>query len=234
MPARATGVLTIAGHLTHYLDDLDLSRKDLAEMLGVSVRTVHNIEHGRKRVDRQILSQLANILNEHSQQYRRRGAALSLTEDHFISDPEAAANVFLHSIITNDCTPLFIGEEPVASANLRWIAPGKEESVPFAGDYQGWEIASLLERLHTSVDYGGIDGVKILRDLDNSIVIVRSISLFRHPVTQNELRFKAYVEIDVTGNQLGVIDSTYDSGLLAEFLRSGVAPKERKSGGLVW
>ena len=200
-------------------------------MLNVSVRTIHNIEHGRKRVDRRVLEQLAAVLNQTSQEYRRH-EPLSITANHFVRDPESAANVFLHSIVTNDCTPLFVGENPVAGPELRWIAPGDERFVAFAGDYHRWEIGTLLLRLHTTVDYGGINDVKILRDRDNSIVTVRAISLFRHPNTQSELRFKAYVDIDITGNQLGVIDSTYDSRLLAEFLQSGIAPKERKSGRL--
>ncbi|TWT35005.1 hypothetical protein KOR42_53290 [Thalassoglobus neptunius] len=35
MPAPRTGFQTIPGHLTHYLDELDLTRKDLASALGV-------------------------------------------------------------------------------------------------------------------------------------------------------------------------------------------------------
>lgn len=71
--------MTIPGHLTHYLDDLELSRTHLAQLLGLSVRTVHNLEHGRKRADPNVLEQLGVALNQASQNKRLVSPSLVAT-----------------------------------------------------------------------------------------------------------------------------------------------------------
>ncbi len=228
MPPRRTGVRTIPGHLTHYLEEVDLSRKELAELLNVSVRTVHNIEHGRKPVDPKLLKTLADGLNQRARELRRPDYS-DVTADHFVNDPGATANVFLHTILTQDCAPLFRGDHPIGSADLRWIAPGDPRVIPYAGDYVGWDIQSLLDRLHSSVELMGVDQVKILKDEANSIVVIRSVSRFRHLDSGDILYHKAYVDMEMQGNRVQTIDSTYDAAALSEFLLSGVAPRARKS-----
>ena len=228
MPAPRTGFDTIPGHLTHYLDELDLSRKDLSEMLGVSVRTIHNIEYGRKRANRDVLDKLATVLNQFSAQHRHLPTQ-TLTADHFIDHPESIADVFLQSILLNDCSQLFIGENPIASSEFHWEAPGKDVAIPFAGDYSGWDAQVLLDRLHATVDHVGLEDVRFVQDRMNEEICVQATSLFRHTESQQVLRFDAYVDIDLVTKRLGKIKSTYDSQLLAEFLQSGISPKQRKS-----
>lgn len=228
MPAPRTGFNTIPGHLTHYLDELDLSRNELAEMVGVSVRTIYNIEYGRKRADRELLDKVAASLN-HLAALHPHLSTLMLTADHFIEHPESITNVFLQSILLNDCSQLFIGEKPVASAEFRWIAPGKDVAIPFAGDYSGWDTQLLLEKLHATVDHAGLEDVSIRQDRTNGELCVQATSLFRHRESRQVFRFEAFVDIDLVNSRLGRINSTYDSHLLAEFLQSGTPPKVRKS-----
>ena len=198
-------------------------------MLGVSVRTVHNIEYSRKRANRELLEKLASALNYFAARQPHL-PPLMLTADHFIDHPESIASVFLQSIMLNDCSQLFVGENPLASAEFRWLAPGRDVSIPFAGEYCRWETQILLQRLHHTVDHVGLEDIQIVEDLTNQHVCVQSTSIFKHPESQQIYRFRAAVDIDFSNRRLGLIRSKYDAERLAEFLRSGTPPKMRKSG----
>ncbi len=227
MPARR-GVYTISGQLTHYLDELDLSRKDLADELGVNVRTIHNIEHGRKRVDRLLLNRVADVLNQLAKRHRQ--IPLSLTADHFVRDPDANVNVLLQTIAENDPTNLFVGDSPIAASDLLWRAPGRSLGIPFAGEYSGHSVRELYRRLHQTFGVVGLTGVRILRDHKNEYVTVRTSAIFRHLESGNLCDINAYLHIALRRSQIQALDSNYDLERLAEFLKSGVPPIERKSG----
>jgi transcriptional regulator with XRE-family HTH domain len=221
-------VLTIPGVLTHYPDELDLTRTDLAGRLGVSVRTIHNIEHGRKRVDRRLLERLATVLNEFARESPQQSIQF-LSADNFVVDPESRLSVMLQTIAMNDCSQLFIGDRPIASADLRWSAPGDPLRLPFAGTFARTEIAKLYDRLHDSVDLLSLKNVRVLKDRTNLLVSVRFDAEFRHPVTGAGMDFRAYIHTEMKGMQIQSVESTYNIDRLAEFIQSGNVPQRRKS-----
>jgi len=227
MPRKPVGVFAAPGQLTRYLDQLDLSRKDLSEMLEVSVRTVHNIEHGRHRVDRRLLKRVADVLNRVARE-GNFSVSLALTEDNFVRDPDAAANVFLRSILINDCRMLFAGETSIAVPDLRWCAAGQQDAIPFAGQYQGKKVFQLIENLHSSVKLDGIEGVEFLRNAADTMVVVRAICSFKQRESEAVFRFKSFSELHLKGGQLTFVDTVYNETLMKEFLLSGAAPKLRK------
>ena len=151
MPYRGVGMKTIPGILTHYLEELQLSRHEVSQLLGVTVRTIHNIEHGRKPVARETLERLSDVLNVQLQRLNRQSHAVSLTADHFCCTPESMVQVFLRSIVLNRPDLLFVGNDPIACRDFRWIAPGRSSRIPFAGAYSGMDIHLLLTRLHRTV-----------------------------------------------------------------------------------
>ncbi|MEW4486601.1 helix-turn-helix transcriptional regulator [Thalassoglobus sp. JC818] len=228
MPAPRTGFQTIPGHLTHYLDELDLKRKDLAAALGVSLRTVYNIEYSRKRANRDLLDKLAKVLNQFAEQQPHLNN-LTLTADHFIDHPSSFAAVFLQSVLLNDSSFFFVGENPIAGPDFRWKAPGSHVAIPFAGDYSGAESQVLLNRLHSTVKQVGLEEIQILHNRTNCQVYVHSISLFEHPESGEVFKFAASSDLNLSGNRLTEVQSVYDYELVAEFLQSGTAPRPRKS-----
>lgn len=230
MPKKPTGVVASPGQLTHYLEELDLSRKELSGMLGVSVRTVHNIEYGRCRVDRGLLRRVAETLNRIARE-RTNPSSLALTEHNFIREPGSVADVFLRSILVNDCSMLFAGESPIASPDMRWIAAGDQDSIPFAGEYEGTGAFCLIDNLHASIRLDGLEGVEFLRNPTATMVIVRANCNFRHRGSDRVLRFKSFSEIHLKGGHLHLVDTVYDATLMKEFLLSGAPPKLQKSHG---
>jgi len=225
MGRRASGVLTIPGYLTSHLDDLDLSRKDLAELVGVTVRTIHNIEHGCKRVDRRVIRRLAAALNERSQLLYPEADSPALTADHFTDAPESVVTVLLQSIALNRADMLFTGDTPIASSELHWHSPGNSDRIAFAGRYSRLEVCEMYSRLHAASRHVAIDGVRILADRTNTQVTVRAMCRFAHPDSKELLTFPAYLEIELTQGRLGQITSTYDTELLSTFLDSGEDPR---------
>lgn len=228
MPARRTGVETIPGHLTYFLSELGLTRKAVADELGVSVRTIHNIEHGRKAVDPQMLDQLANLLSRHARE-QRFIRFRQLTGQNFIQSPTASVSVFLQTIITNQAELLFLGDSPIAGNDFQWLAPGDTQLIPFAGEYRGHAAQTLIEDLHQAVGAVRLNQVRIMSDPISSTVVVGAIASFEHPFSGQVLDFKAFLDVNVDGAKLGRVESTYDTGLLSYFLQTGAPPKARKS-----
>jgi transcriptional regulator with XRE-family HTH domain len=228
MTGRRIGVHTNPGHLTYFLEDFGLTRKELASRVQVTVRTIHNIEHGRKPVDPQLVARVADVLNDHA---RRIGMIEppQLTADHFIRSPEASTSVFLQTILNNEPESLFVGDSPIAGDHFHWLAPGCPQQIPFAGEYAGRAARVLIRTLHQSVGAVDLEDVRTMKHLPTSTIVVAAVAKFQHPLSRETLRFKAYLEVESQNGKLGQVSSTYDTALLSSFLRTGCAPKERKS-----
>lgn len=80
------GQNTIPGVLAYHLEELDLSQKHLAEQLGVTDRTLRNINRGQRPVAKQTLKLVAAKLSE---LYAERTPAYHtpavLTAGHFLA-----------------------------------------------------------------------------------------------------------------------------------------------------
>ena len=167
----------------------------------MSLRTVYNIEYSRKRANRELLDKLAQVLNQFAEQQPHL-PNLTLTADHFIDHPSSFAAVFLQSVLLNDSSFFFVGENPIADPDFRWIAPGSDAAIPFAGNYYGAETQVLLNRLHETVQQVGLEEIQILHNRTNCQVYVYSYSLFQHNESGEIFKFAASSDLNLTRNRL--------------------------------
>jgi transcriptional regulator with XRE-family HTH domain len=226
MARQVSGVLTVPGILTLHLDQLDMSRKELAQCLGVSVRTIHNIEHGRKRVNPRVLHQLAELLNQLWQEMYAAAEPLELTADHFSADPQAIVNMCMQAIFLNR-PDILLSEHALVDPALRWHTVGNSDQIPFAGSYDYSSFHQQLDLFHQSIDLTEFDDMHFYLDRTASRVVLIAIAKIRHPSSKESLMVKSFIEFDVRGCKLRSLEAVIDTALVAEFLQSGVAPKLR-------
>ncbi|MEW4530689.1 helix-turn-helix transcriptional regulator [Maioricimonas sp. JC845] len=228
MSGQQTGVLTRRGALTWYLDDLDLTRTELAAQVGVSVRTIHNIEHGRTRVSRQVLERVARALNERAALLYPADQPRGLTAAHFADTHEAAARLFLESVATNRPDILFTGDDPAASSEVFWAISGQPERIAFAGDYRGFDLGRAIERIHRTIHIEAIEDCRILQDRKSSRITLRCVLATRHPESGVIASFGGYSEIHFANRQITRVESMYDTASFAEFLATGAVDRQRR------
>lgn len=227
MARTAAGVVPIAGFLTSYLDDLDLSRKELAQVLGVSVRTIHNIEHGRKRVDPAILARLASALNDRSQSLYPAAEPLALTKDHFIVAPTSIVNVAMQAITLNR-PDFLLHEQAQVDPALRWWINGNPDRLPWTGLFDLTSLGGQIAEFHRCFEYMGVEDTRIYLSPRHYAAVVRTKANIRHPHTGAQMKYTSFIEFDMTGSKLRSMDATFDSELVTTFLESGRAPRRRK------
>ncbi|MCA9194915.1 MAG: helix-turn-helix transcriptional regulator [Planctomycetales bacterium] len=218
---------TIPGMLTSQLQDLDLSRKELASMLGVSVRTIHNIEYGRKRVAVGVLKRLANILNQRSAMLYSGAEPLALTEHHFAVDPMSAVNVAMQAIVLNRADLLSRDHAQVVP-NLRWWINGNPDRLAWSGLYDLKSLGRQIDCFHNCFQLLGVDEPRMYITPRHHSVVLRTVSHVAHLGTQAATKFESYIEFDVTGAKLRSLDSTFDTSYVTTFYETGVVPRSRK------
>lgn len=219
MGRSATGVLTRPGILTQMLLDLDLQRSELAELLQVSVRTIHNIEYGRKPVNREVLDRLAVIVSQRWSQKYGSDQPKVLTADSFITEPDSVAAALLQYLGVRESDVLLVGENVAASTVSQPGTSGGKSPVDFG---------EVLSRMHQGFELSEMKEVQMLRDPNEQVVIVSSVMTAIHPRNRRELDFKAFLEIRMDGNQIISLESVYDTQLLATFMRTGQIPRSSR------
>lgn len=224
MPRRSTGVGTIPGVLTTFLEELDLTRREVADRLRVSVRTLHNVEYGRKRVDPRLLERLAALLNAASAAKYPTAPPLGLTADRFIASPEATTSLALQAIVENR-PEILLSEHVPLDPSLLWRTTGDPDRIPFAGDYDLASFASHIDLCHRTMGLVGIDDVRTYQDRTNETVLFTFTASLSHHDTTALTETRVCLEFRLEENRLCRMDAMLDTELFAEFLASGRDPR---------
>lgn len=229
MVRSVEAVRTVPGVLTYHLDQLDFRREELARRAKVSVRTIHNIEHGRKRVSTTVLETVANILSQCWREQYPAAEAPFLSADCFSTDPMAIGKTFLTALALGRPELLVNDDHSVLARDAVWNTPGDPGILSFAGTYGPTEMQHVFEqvgKVFLSLDF---TSPKILTDSSRQIFMVRTIVKATHPHSRQSYDFLAYMEMDMREAEITRVQGIYDDARLSEFCLSGGTPQLRKS-----
>ncbi|MCG6154617.1 helix-turn-helix domain-containing protein [Rubinisphaera margarita] len=222
------GILTRKGLLNDLLAEVGLSRKELADAVEVSVRTIHNVEHGRKRVNGDVLARIAQVINRAYSQRYPGDRPLGLTSDFFVAaDGERVANCYVSSIGTGSPRLLFLGDAPIADPSIRYDMPGSDAGLTFAGSFHGLDIFDFYESLGSSLKIEAIQSVELLTHSARQCVTVKNETILGHHESPHTYLLTSYTELAVRDGRLVSSRAIYDSAELAAFLKNGISPQSR-------
>jgi len=225
MGRHPQGLLTRKGLLNDLLAEVGMSRKELAEAIEVSVRTIHNVEHGRKRVNGDVLARIVQVINEtYSRRYPADGP-LGLTSDFFVDvDGERVANCYVSTIAMGSPRLLFLGDAPIADSSIRYDMPGANAGLAFGGTFHGLELFDFYETLGASLKVKGIQNMELLTHPGRQCVTVKNETILGHHESPHTYMLTSYTELAVHDGRLVSSRATYDSAALAAFLNDGISP----------
>ncbi len=224
MGRHTTGVHTVAGRLSFFLDDLDLTRRELADAVGVDVRTIHNIEHARKRVNRRTIATLAEVLNRFSAYRYPAAPPLLLNEHHFIDHPNSIVDVAMQSITSNR-PDFLVNENPLIDPSLRWWINGDPERLGWTGLFDLSSLGGQIEEFYRCFEYLGVEGLRKFFAPREDLIVMRTDSNIRHPDTGVTLKYTSFIEFKMNRGLLQSMDATFNSELVTTFLESGHLPR---------